>query len=87
MFIVALYVKVTPQMGLLKNSQNETFGFTLKNFAWGFYFLTSIYIQEVGDELGKGLLLNWMIFWKSSKKGGGHFQSMLQILETLNRAF
>ena len=71
MFIVALYVKVTPQMGLLKNSQNETFGFTLKNFAWGFYFLTSIYIQEVGDELGKGLLLNWMIFWKSSKKGGG----------------
>ena len=40
------YFEVTPQMGLLKNSQNETFGFTLKNFAWGFYFLTSIYILE-----------------------------------------
>ena len=35
-FTVAPYLKVTPQIGLLKSDQNETFGSTLKNFSWGF---------------------------------------------------
>ena len=47
-FTVAPYFKVTPQMGLLKRGQNETFGSTLKTNFMGFlshtYFLTSICI-------------------------------------------
>ena len=35
-FTVPPYFKVTAQMGLLKSSQNETFGFTLKQFSFGF---------------------------------------------------
>ena len=32
-FTMAPYFKVTPQIGLLKSGQNETLGFTLKNFS------------------------------------------------------
>ena len=46
-FTVAPYFEVTPQMGLLKSCQDETFGTTLKDFSLGFcptHLLHDIYI-------------------------------------------
>ena len=48
-FTVAPYFKVTPQMGVLTNGQNEAFGSTLKIFSWALvpHLFPDIYIYLV----------------------------------------
>ena len=66
-FTVAPYFEVTPQMGLLKNCQNETFGTTLKDFSLGFCpTLTSwhLYIFRK-SQTNYGPKTQWNFFYQS----------------------